>query len=152
MTSTLQLKSGVSSVAANTKPPVSSNGEFGGNRAPSSRTVPWVNTNETDSCGMVNAGENRHRSAGNVWMTSCPARSMIFTLGSRKVSPRSGVVHANSRSTTNRVSFSYGPAVVPSRASMAQSLTMRWMLFDVHESVLKSHVKDSGEVRMFEAS
>ena len=101
---------------------------------------------------MVNAGENLHRSAGNVWMTSCPARSMIFTLGSRKVSPRSGVVHANLRSTTNRVSFSYGPAVVPSRASMAQSLTIRWMLFDVHESVLKSHVKDRGEVRMFEAS
>ena len=152
MTSTLQLKSGVVSVVSNTNPPVNSNSEFGGNRAPSSRTVPCVRTRETDSCGIISAGEKRHRSAGNVWITSWPARSMILTLGSRNVSPRSGVVHANSRSTTRRVSFSYGPAVVPSSASMSQSWTIRWILLDVHESVRKSHVKESGEVRMFEAS
>ena len=93
--STLQSNSGTCPVSENTTPPATSNGLLGARRAPSPSKVPCDRMSFTLSSGTSIAAENRQRCSGNARNTSCPARSATRIPGSRRVSPKSGVVQAS---------------------------------------------------------
>ena len=105
-TSIWQSKSGVSPVSAKTTSPAISKGLFGAKRAPSPNNVPCERIKVTVSSGISIAAENRQRCSGKVWKTSCPALSITRIPGSLRVSPKSGVVHANFSSTLSVMSRS----------------------------------------------
>ena len=94
-----QSKSGTVPVSEKTTFPAISNGLLGAIRAPSPSNAPCERMSETLSSGTSRAAEKRHRCSGNARNTSCPARSTIRIPGSRRVSPRSGVVQASLKST-----------------------------------------------------
>ena len=125
-------------VSLNTTPPEISIEVEGVTRAPSPRNEPLERKRFTDSSGMLNPAENRHRCSGKALNASCPARSTTRMAGSLRFSPRSGVFHPSWKSTSRTMEGSNGPAG-PFSPRIKQSSMMMCMDSVVQAFVEKSH-------------